>query len=151
MHVHFTKLRDDAFLPIRTTNGSACYDLCTVEPFDLNGAKQRQLVSTGISVTLPAGHVGLICSRSGLAAKRGIFVLNAPGIVDEDYTGELKVVLARHELNAEWSNPEPDCFSPGDRIAQLLVLALPALGAFGAINFNKVRAGSGFGSTGIQK
>ena len=104
---------------------------------------ERALVGTGTSIALPIGTVGLIAPRSGLAAKHGITIVNAPGVVDAGYRGELKVSL----LNTDAS--EPYTIEVGDRIAQLLVLPIPA------VEFQQVttlpdgeRGASGFGSSG---
>lgn len=97
------------------TAGSAGFDLRSNETgFDLMPG-ERTLVATGTRILLEPGTVGFICPRSGMAAKYGITVLNAPGIIDSDYTGELKVVLVN-------LGDTPYHINPGDRIAQLVVL-----------------------------
>lgn len=103
----------------------------------------HQLVKTGTKVAIPEGYVGLVCSRSGLAYKFGVFVLNAPGIVDPDYTGDVGVIL-------ENSGKEAFFYEEGDRIAQLLIMETPD------VKFSKaqkeltssVRGDKGFGSSG---
>lgn len=105
----------------------------------------RALVETGTRVAIPEGYVGLVCSRSGLAHKFGVFVLNAPGVVDPDYTGDVGVIL-------ENSGKEAFFFEEGDRIAQLMILETPQ------IKFSKsqkelkasARGEDGFGSSGIS-
>lgn len=104
---------------------------------------ERALVGTGTAVALPEGTVGLVAPRSGLAAKHGITVVNAPGVIDAGYRGEVKVCLLNTDLR------EPFAIEVGDRIAQLLVLPIPE------VRFLPVdelpageRGDAGFGSTG---
>ena len=103
----------------------------------------RVLVPTGVSVALPAGHVGLVCPRSGLAARHGLTVLNAPGVVDAGYRGEVRVAL--HNTDRD----EAVRLAAGDRVAQLLVVPV-ARARFVPVGTLPVtgRAGGGFGSTG---
>jgi dUTP pyrophosphatase len=75
-------------------------------------------VRTGLAVAIPAGHAGLVLPRSGLAARHGIGIVNAPGLIDSGYRGEIKVVLVNH-------GADPIDIARGDRIAQLLVIAVP--------------------------
>lgn len=105
---------------------------------------QRQLVPTGVALALPEGHVGLVHPRSGLAAKHGITIVNAPGTIDAGYRGELMVCL----LNTDPAQPFE--IKRGDRIAQLLIQK------FETATFIEVeelasteRGSSGFGSTGV--
>lgn len=111
-------------VPSPQTPGSAGYDLqarlnpsgdLVTEHRQTVFVGQRVLVDTGFAVEIPRGMVGLVCSRSGLAVNHGIMVLNAPGIIDSDYRGELKVIL----YNTGGSRYE---FKNGDRIAQLVVV-----------------------------
>lgn len=104
---------------------------------------ERALVGTGTSIALPRGTVGLVAPRSGLAAKHGLTIVNAPGIIDSGYRGELLVTL----LNTDSS--EAYTVKQGDRIAQLLVMPIPTA------RFTEVtelpsgdRGEAGFGSTG---
>lgn len=105
---------------------------------------RRELVETGTHVAIPEGYVGLVCSRSGLAYKFGVFVLNAPGIVDPDYIGDVGVIL-------ENTGEEAFFYEAGDRIAQLLIMETPD------VKFSKsqkelkssVRGDKGFGSSGV--
>ncbi len=101
------------------------------------------MVGTGVSIALPAGLVGLVHPRSGLAAKHGITVLNTPGTIDSGYRGEIKVILFN-------TTDEPFTVSPGDRIAQLVIQR------YEHVEFVEVdrlpgsaRSTAGFGSTGI--
>ena len=95
-----------------------------------------------MALAIPPGYVGLIHPRSGLAAKHGVTVLNAPGTVDADYRGEIKVCLINH-------GQEPHTINPGDRIAQLVIqkVELPAFVETEHLD-TTTRGESGFGSTG---
>lgn len=106
---------------------------------------ERATVSTGMAIALPAGYVGLVHSRSGLAAKNGIMVLNSPGTIDAGYRGEIKVTL----LNTDKS--EPFEIKVGDRIAQLLVQQIEQA-RFIQVEFlpDSNRGDGGFGSTGVH-
>lgn len=97
-------------------------------------------IHTGIAVHIPIGHVGLIHPRSGLAAKHGITVLNAPGTIDAGYTGEVQVLLHNTSDQTFW-------VAPGDRIAQLIVQRVE-LCSFEWGSGGGVRGDNGFGSTG---
>ena len=106
---------------------------------------ERATVSTGMAIALPAGYVGLVHSRSGLAAKYGITVLNSPGTIDAGYRGEIKVTL----LNTD--KTEPFEIKVGDRIAQLLVQQVEQA-RFIQVEFlpDSNRGDGGFGSTGVH-
>ena len=103
----------------------------------------RALVDTGMAVALPPGSVGLVCPRSGLAAKHGVTVLNGPGVVDAGYRGPIKVAL----LNTD--PEEPFALRPGDRIAQLVIVPVltPVLRTVDELDATD-RAEGGFGSSG---
>jgi dUTP pyrophosphatase len=100
--------------PARTRVGDAAYDLACVEGFTL-APGERALVPTGVAVAIPPAMAGLVLPRSGLAIKHGIACVNAPGLVDPNYRGELRVILINH-------GSEPFTASAGDRIAQLLIV-----------------------------
>ena len=114
------RLRDDAVVPERAYAGDAGLDLAACERVEL-APGGRATVGTGIAVAIPDGYAGFIQPRSGLAAKNGITIVNAPGLVDSGYRGELKVIL----LNTD----ERDAFvvEPGMRIAQLVVVPVPGV------------------------
>lgn len=114
------RLRDDAVLPEQAYAGDAGLDLATCERVEL-GPGERALVSTGLAVAVPDGYAGFVQPRSGLAARRGITVVNSPGLIDSGYRGEVKVVL----LNTD--PVESFVAEPGERIAQLVVLRVPAV------------------------
>lgn len=104
---------------------------------------KRMLVPTGVRVKIPSGYVGMVCSRSGLAFKKGVCVLNAPGIIDADYRGEIGVILAN--LGDDELKIEPD-----DRIAQLVITPV-ALAHLVVGNLDETQRGAGgFGSTGVS-
>ncbi len=146
----FKRLTSTAILPTRATTGAACFDLYADERAWVDDMRTRRTISTGIAIELPPGHVGLICSRSGLAHKNGLQVLNAPGVIDEDYRGELKIILARHPFSPQWPSEEIFMIEPGMRIAQLMVLPLPQLTVVEVTDLSTTeRAANGFGSTGV--
>lgn len=114
------RLHAEAILPTRAYEGDAGLDLSACERVEL-GPGERAVVSTGLTVAIPAGHAGFVQPRSGLASRHGIAVLNSPGLVDAGYRGELRVVL----LNTD--RAERFVVEPGMRIAQLVVLPVPEL------------------------
>lgn len=129
------------YVPERAYADDAGIDLCAAEDLRLNPG-QRQLVSTGISIALPDGTVGDIRPRSGLAAKHGVTVLNAPGTIDAGYRGEIKVNLINH-------GRLPHYIAKGDRIAQLVVLPILTPKLVQVLDLNETERGTGgHGSTG---
>jgi dUTP pyrophosphatase len=124
--------------------GDAGADLRTTQDFMLKPF-QRALVPTGVAIALPAGYVGLVHPRSGLAARQGITVLNAPGTIDAGYRGEIKVPI----INLD---PEHTAvFHAGDRIAQLVIQRyVEARFVPAEVLPGSDRAQRGFGSTGIS-
>jgi dUTP diphosphatase len=114
------RLRDDAVLPERAYSGDAGLDLAACERVEL-AAGERATVGTGLAVAIPDGFAGFVQPRSGLAARHGLTVVNSPGLVDSGYRGELRVVLLNTDAR------EAFVVEPGMRIAQLVVLPVPAL------------------------
>lgn len=112
LRVH--RLDPDLPLPRRAHPTDAGIDLCSAETLTLSPG-ERALVGTGLAVALPVGTVGLVHPRSGLAWKKGLSIVNAPGTVDADYRGEIKVCLINLDPR------ESVEIDRGDRIAQLLV------------------------------
>ena len=112
------RLRPEAVLPSRAYAGDAGLDLSAAEAVVL-GPGERAVIGTGLAVAVPEGHAAFVQPRSGLAARHGITIVNAPGLVDSGYRGEVKVVL----LN---TGDEPFVVDPGMRIAQLVVLPVAA-------------------------
>ncbi|MCL1800053.1 MAG: dUTP diphosphatase [Promicromonosporaceae bacterium] len=136
------KVHPAATLPAYAHPGDAGADLTTVEAFTLAPLKRR-IVPTGIAIALPAGFAAFVHPRSGLAAKHGVTVVNAPGTIDAGYRGEIKVILAN-------TDPEnPVAFAAGDRIAQLVVQPVITADFVGAeVLPGTLRGDAGFGSTG---
>lgn len=131
-----------SFVPSYAHYDDAGADLCTVEEVVLE-PMQRALVPTGVSIALPEGYVAFVHPRSGLAIKKGITVLNAPGTIDSGYRGEIKVPL----INL---SPETVTFHRGERIAQLVVQQyVKAEFHLQAELESSQRGLGGFGSTGI--
>ena len=152
--VEIKAFRESAIIPKKATEGAAGYDLCACIPDYTNGMMihphSSLIVPTGLNVNIPNGYEIQIRPRSGLAAKHGVTVLNTPGTIDCDYSGdgedfELKVILFNH-------NKIPFQINNGDRIAQMVVAKLAAhelveVEVFGE-TANKSRKG-GLGSTGV--
>ena len=109
------RLRDDALLPAQAYEGDAGLDLAACERVEL-GPGERALVGTGVAVAIPDGYAGLVLPRSGLAARHGLTIVNAPGLIDSGYRGELKVILLNTDAR------EPFVVEPGMRIAQLVLV-----------------------------
>lgn len=133
----------DLPLPSRRTSGSAGFDLASAEPDFVLAPGERRLVATGLAVELPAGVEGQVRPRSGLALRHGLTMPNAPGTIDSDYRGELKVILQN-------GGTEPIAIARGDRIAQLVFARyeVPELVDVTAIEAS-ARGAGGFGSTGV--
>jgi dUTP pyrophosphatase len=140
--LRFRRLSAAAQPPAQAHDGDAGYDLHAVEGVVI-GPGERASVGTGIAVAIPDGHAGLVIPRSGLAARHGIAIVNAPGLIDAGYRGELRVLL----LNTD--RAEPFEISPGDRIAQLVVVAVETAAAEEVEELDETLRGvGGFGSTG---
>jgi dUTP pyrophosphatase len=120
IEIAITRVRADARLPERAYAGDAGLDLATCEAVRL-GPGERALVPTGLAVAIPEGYAGFVQPRSGLAAGDGITVVNSPGLVDAGYRGELQVVLLNTDRERTFTA------EAGERIAQLVVLAVPEL------------------------
>jgi dUTP pyrophosphatase len=142
MSLRVKRLDPRATLPTRAHEGDAGYDLYALEPATL-APGARAHVPTGIAIALPPGHAGLVLPRSGLALRHGIGLVNAPGLIDEGYRGELKVLLLNTDREAAFE------IAPGDRIAQL-VLIEPTLAELLEVDDldDTVRGVGGFGSSG---
>ncbi len=114
------RVRPDARIPDRAYDGDAGLDLAACERVEL-GPGERAVVGTGLAVAIPEGYAGFVQPRSGLAAKKGVGVVNSPGLIDSGYRGEIRVVLLNTDLT------ETFVAEPGERIAQLVVLPIPEL------------------------
>ncbi len=142
MRIPIRRLRPDAVLPEAHHPGDAGGDLVAVETCRLEPG-QRAMVATGIALAIPDGYAGLVLPRSGLAARHGVTCANAPGLIDAGYRGEVKVALVNLDPREAYT------VGPGDRIAQLVIVAVPD------VDFDLVaelpdstRGAGGFGSTG---
>ena len=142
MILRFRRLSDSARPPARAHDGDAGYDLFADEPARLDPG-ERTSVGTGIAVAIPERHAGLVLPRSGLAARHGISVVNAPGLIDSGYRGELRVLLLNTDREHAFE------VTPGDRIAQLVLVRVesPTLEEAGELD-QTGRGAGGFGSTG---
>jgi dUTP pyrophosphatase len=142
MDLLVAKLKDGALLPTRAHEGDAGLDLYACEAAHI-GPGERWSVGTGVGVEIPEGHAGLVLPRSGLARDHGIALVNAPGLIDSGYRGELRVLL----LNTDPA--ETFRVEPGERIAQLLItpIATPEPVETAALG-ESVRGEGGFGSSG---
>ena len=137
----FARLSDAAQPPTRAHEGDAGYDLYAAEGATL-GPGERASVGTGIAVEIPPGRAGLVLPRSGLAARHGISVVNAPGLIDSGYRGEVRVLLLNTDTSATFA------VEPGDRIAQLLIVAHDGGEPEEAVLSDSARGSGGFGSSG---
>jgi dUTP pyrophosphatase len=127
---------------VRAHDDDAGYDLCAIEGATL-APGERAMVGTGIAIELPAGHAGLVLPRSGLAARHGIALVNAPGLIDAGYRGELKVLLLNTDRETAFE------IAVGDRIAQLVVIAVATTEVVeSAALAATARGEGGFGSSG---
>jgi dUTP pyrophosphatase len=141
IEVAVRRLRDDATLPSQAYEGDAGLDLASCEALRL-GPGERAVVPTGIAVEIPEGYAGFVQPRSGLAARHGISLVNSPGLIDSGYRGEIKVVLVNTDLR------EPFAIEPGMRIAQLVVMPIPAVRLVEADELAVSERGArGFGSS----
>ncbi len=143
MHIPITRLDPNAVLPSQAHDDDAGYDLCAGTDVTIAPSGGRALVPTGLAVAIPSGFAGLVLPRSGLALKHGVTVLNAPGLIDAQYRGELKVLL----VNTDPSTPYE--INRGDRVAQLVIQAVTYV-EWQLVNTldDTARDTFGFGSTG---
>ena len=142
MDVPFQRLHPDAQLPTAQHPGDAGLDLRAVVDVEV-APGERAMVPTGVAVAIAEGHAGLVLPRSGLAARSGLTLSNAPGLIDAGYRGE--VICAMVNLDRE----TPVRIAKGDRIAQLVMIAIPEVKPTWAEKLsNSSRGHGGFGSTG---
>lgn len=136
------RLRREAVLPERAYAGDAGLDLVACERVVI-GPGERALVSTGIAVAIPEGYAGLVVPRSGLAARHGLSEVNAPGLIDSGYRGELQVILLNTDRDQAFT------VEPGMRIAQLVVVPVPEVRPVEVDDLPLSERGhAGFGSSG---
>lgn len=139
------KVSENAVIPGSAYAGDAGYDLCATEEVTLKPF-ERALIPTGLAVQIPEGYAGFVLPRSGMAIKQGLSLVNAPGLIDSNYRGELKAIA----INLDPKNPIE--VHVGDRIAQLVIMKVET------VNFHEVselssseRGEGGFGSSGVSK
>jgi len=118
IEVEIVRLRAEARVPERAYAGDAGVDLAACEPVTL-APGERALVPTGLAVAIPDGYAGFVQPRSGLATRHGVTIVNAPGLIDSGYRGEIQVVLLNTDKEATFSA------EAGERIAQLVILPVP--------------------------
>jgi dUTP pyrophosphatase len=143
VELRFQRLSKAARLPTRAHEGDAGLDLYAAEAVTVPPGGGRIDVGTGVAVEIPDGHAGLVLPRSGSARKHGITLTNAPGLIDAGYRGELRVLILNTDPSSAFE------ISPGDRIAQLVVVAvaLPEPVETDELGESE-RAEGGFGSSG---
>ncbi|MGH3003860.1 MAG: dUTP diphosphatase [Gaiellaceae bacterium] len=135
------RLRAAAVVPARAYSGDAGLDLSSCERIELPPG-ERALVPTGLAVAIPDGYAGFVQPRSGLAARHGISIVNTPGLVDAGYRGELLVTLLNTDAR------ETFVVEPGMRIAQLVILPVPAVELIEVDELpDSERGARGFGSS----
>jgi dUTP pyrophosphatase len=142
LNLRIRRLDERATVPTRAYEGDAGLDLHALEPALLEPGA-RMSVRTGVAVEIPDGLAGLVLPRSGLAGRHGIALVNAPGLIDSGYRGEVRVLL----LNTD--RAEAYEIAAGDRIAQLVLVRFEALGVVEVDALAESQRGEGgFGSSG---
>lgn len=136
------RLDTDLALPSYAHEGDAGIDLIAREDAHIAPAGGRALVPTGIAIALPVGFAGFVLPRSGLALKHGISVVNAPGLIDSGYRGEIKVVLLNTDPKESYT------VTRGDRIAQLVVQKVETVEWNEVSELDSFDRGGGFGHSG---
>lgn len=141
--VHIKRLHAQAELPRYMSSGAAGLDLTAcVDAAVVIEPGQRAAVGTGLAMAIPSGFEGQVRPRSGLAIKSGLTVINAPGTIDSDYRGEVKVLL----INL---GDAPVTVAPGTRIAQMVIAPVVQAALVEVAELPTTERGSGgFGSTG---
>ncbi len=144
VNIEFKLLHELAQAPKYAHDGDAGADLVCIEDVTL-APGERSLVSTGVAIALPAGYVGLVHPRSGLATKHGIGIVNTPGTIDSGYRGELKICLINLDLSETVNLPA------GSRIAQLVIQEVTSAQFIQVQDLGETeRNDKGFGSTGVS-
>jgi dUTP pyrophosphatase len=142
VEVLITRLDPDLPLPAYEHPGDAGLDLRARTDVSL-APGARALVPTGVAIALPPGCVALVCPRSGLALRHGVGLVNAPGVIDAGYRGEISVILVNHDLH------DAVDLRRGDRIAQLLIQRVESASLVEVSDLpGSHRGAGGFGSTG---
>ena len=144
--LNIKKVQENVVIPKRATEGSAGLDLCACidAPLTLSSG-DTALIPTGLAIELPSSQYGaFVFARSGLSIKHGIGLLNAVGVIDSDYRGEIKVGVINQIK-------EPYTIEPGERIAQLVIMPVATLPVEEAQTLGESERGAGgFGSTGTK-
>ena len=144
LRVPIKKLAEDAVVPSYAYDGDAGVDLRATESLVLKPF-ERALVATSLAVAIPEGYAGLVMPRSGLAIKHGISVVNAPGLIDSHYRGELKVILINLDPKEDFE------INVGDRIAQLVIAKVENVDWQPMDELDATdRGAGGFGSSGVE-
>ena len=142
MMLQVARVAPGAVLPTRAYAGDGGLDLYASHAARI-GACERASIGTGIAVAIPPGHAGLVLPRSGLALRHGIALVNAPGLIDAGYRGEVRVLLLNTDRESAFE------VAAGDRIAQLLVVAFESLAVEEVDSLDaSERDARGFGSSG---
>ena len=142
MRLNVQRLDERARLPSRAHPDDAGLDLYALEGAVLAPGARAE-IHTGIAIEIPAGHAGLVLPRSGLAARHGIALVNAPGLIDSGYRGELRVLLLNTDTDHLFR------LGAGDRVAQLVVMTVAAATVSEVSRLSEsARGGRGFGSSG---
>ena len=143
MEIPIRVLHPNATVPFYANEGDAGCDLVAVESTIIKAGGGRAMVPTGLAVAIPEGHGGFVLPRSGLAAKHGVTCINAPGLIDAGYRGEVMIALVNLDPTNDYE------VQKGDRIAQLVVLPVPSA-TFAPVEAlpEAKRGEGGFGSSG---
>lgn len=144
LNVSITRFDDDVELPSYAYEGDAGLDLRANADVDIP-PHGRVLVPTGLAIAIPDGYAGFVLPRSGMALKRGLSVANTPGLIDAHYRGELKVIAINLDPD------QPVHIERGERIAQLVIQAVPAVRLVEVDQLDETDRGTGgFGSSGAK-
>lgn len=139
------RLDSDLPVPAYAKDGDAGFDLRARVDFTLDAAGGRMKVPTGIAIAVPRGHAALVMPRSGLALRHGISIVNTPGLVDSGYRGEIEVLLINTDPAEAFEGAR------GDRIAQLVIIEVPAVGFEVVDSLDETERGAGgWGSSGRE-
>lgn len=144
IQVKIKRLDPELPLPKYANPGDAGLDLYSAIDVTIE-CGHRVMIPTGVAIALPEGYAGFVQPRSGLAAKKGLSIVNTPGLVDSGYRGELKVIAINTDAD------EPIVVARGERIAQLVVQRVPAVELVEVDELDQTERGEGgFGSTGLR-
>lgn len=139
------RLDGDLPLPDYAYAGDAGIDLRATQD-DVIQPFERKLVPCGIAIAIPEGYAGFVLPRSGLAIKHGVSLVNAPGLIDSNYRGEIRAILVNLDPH------EPFTIVRGDRVAQLVIMCVPGVSFEACIDLPETNRGAnGFGSSGVSE